>query len=169
MNLFLNTAYNFIEIYVFKVGYEKLYKIESINDHTEKLYDLLAEILKKELIKLTDIKEIYVVNGPGSFTGVRIGVLFAKTLAYENNILLTPVNYLTILYETNKKRVAIDGRSNSFFIYDGEKTAIMKEEELKGNYLIDPKINYKYLVSNLENYSPQEPQKVKIEYLKSPV
>ena len=41
-----------------------------------------------------DIDKIFVVNGPGSFTGTRIGVTVGKTLAFSNNINVIPVSSL---------------------------------------------------------------------------
>lgn len=50
---------------------------------------LIAQILKKNNKKITDIKEIKVDRGPGSFTGTRVGVSVASALAFALDI---PVN-----------------------------------------------------------------------------
>ncbi len=42
----------------------------------------LLEISKKEKINVEDIEGIYVFIGPGSFTGLRIGISFANALSY---------------------------------------------------------------------------------------
>ncbi len=54
------------------------------NDEAEKLMPAIAELLKKSGQKFSDIKQIYVIKGPGSFTGLRVGVTVANTLAYLN-------------------------------------------------------------------------------------
>lgn len=66
----------------------------SNRSHSEVVVPLLDEILKEAKLELKDIKEIIVVNGPGSFTGVRIGVTIAKTIAYS---LSTPIKTITSL------------------------------------------------------------------------
>lgn len=47
-----------------------------------------------DLCKDKDYNQIIVVNGPGSFTGVRLGVTVAKTLAFTQNI---PIKSITSL------------------------------------------------------------------------
>lgn len=67
---------------------------ESLRNHSDFTMPLIKEILDENEIKVNDLGQIYVVNGPGSFTGVRIGVTIAKTLAYCLNI---PIKTITSL------------------------------------------------------------------------
>ena len=69
-------------------------ELESINDHASHLVPFIDEILKENNMTTKDIDKIFVVNGPGSFTGTRIGVTVGKTLAYSNNINVIPVSSL---------------------------------------------------------------------------
>ncbi len=57
-------------------------KIESLREHSIYAVEKLKEILERNSLYVKDISKIYVVNGPGSFTGIRIGVTIAKTIAY---------------------------------------------------------------------------------------
>jgi tRNA threonylcarbamoyladenosine biosynthesis protein TsaB len=50
---------------------------------------MLEEILKKQSLRLEDISSIEVNPGPGSFTGIRVGLSIANTLGFLLNI---PVN-----------------------------------------------------------------------------
>jgi tRNA threonylcarbamoyladenosine biosynthesis protein TsaB len=53
----------------------------------------IDELLNKEKIKLTELNIILVNPGPGSFTGCRIGVVTANTLAWSLDIpVITSVN-----------------------------------------------------------------------------
>lgn len=54
--------------------------------HSEKLMPLVDELLKKNNVTLSDIKLIACDNGPGSFTGIRIGVSSVKAMAEAKNI-----------------------------------------------------------------------------------
>ena len=49
----------------------------------ETIHDKLSEILNKSSISLKDIEGIVVYKGPGSFTGLRIGLSVANVLAYS--------------------------------------------------------------------------------------
>lgn len=50
--------------------------------HSEKLHLFIKEVLDKAAIKAQDLKAIAIGAGPGSYTGLRIGVATAKSLAY---------------------------------------------------------------------------------------
>ena len=49
--------------------------------HAARLISHLDRLLSSESIRPRDIKEVYVSAGPGSFTGLRIGITVARTLA----------------------------------------------------------------------------------------
>ena len=74
-------------------------KIELINikNQSEYLVPNIKKILDNSNITTKDLDEIIVVNGPGSFTGVRIGVTVAKTIAYLNKINIKVISSLQVL------------------------------------------------------------------------
>jgi tRNA threonylcarbamoyl adenosine modification protein YeaZ len=51
--------------------------------HATTIFQVLDELLKEQNLKPADIGRVAVSIGPGSFTGLRIGVVAAKTLAYS--------------------------------------------------------------------------------------
>jgi tRNA threonylcarbamoyladenosine biosynthesis protein TsaB len=55
---------------------------EATGTHSIYTTKYLDDMLKEAKLKPKDINKIMVVNGPGSFTGVRIGVTIAKTYSY---------------------------------------------------------------------------------------
>lgn len=55
----------------------------------QRVLELLDNLLKEHTLTLTDIAALEVVEGPGSFTGLRVGVSVANTLAKALNI---PIN-----------------------------------------------------------------------------
>ena len=95
ISLFLDTSSKKLVVILVKDN-EILSKkeLESINDHASHLVPFIDEILKENNMTTKDINKIFVVNGPGSFTGTRIGVTVGKTLAYSNNINVVPVSSL---------------------------------------------------------------------------
>ena len=65
--------------------------------HAEKLHVFIEEILKETGITVRDLKAIAVSKGPGSYTGLRIGVSTAKGLCYALGIPLISVDTLQVL------------------------------------------------------------------------
>ncbi|MDY8136685.1 tRNA (adenosine(37)-N6)-threonylcarbamoyltransferase complex dimerization subunit type 1 TsaB [Aquimarina sp. 2201CG5-10] len=59
--------------------------------HAERLHGFIDQAVKKANIKLTDLTAVAVSKGPGSYTGLRIGVSAAKGLCYALDIPLISV------------------------------------------------------------------------------
>ncbi len=170
MNIFINTAYSNIEIFVFKDNYNKLYTKYSQNNHTIVLYELFDEMLQKEKINIQNINAIYIVSGPGSYTGTRVGVIFAKTLAMELGILIYPVGLLHITFLTTKQKTGLDARGNKYFCYDGKDYFILsKEEALNNEYSLDQSINYENIVEKLQNFKSKNVKEITINYIKDAI
>jgi tRNA threonylcarbamoyladenosine biosynthesis protein TsaB len=74
--------------------------------HAEKLHVFIEEIIKETGIGVNDLNGIAVSKGPGSYTGLRIGVSTAKGLCYALGIPLISVDTLQVLA---KKVVVEDG------------------------------------------------------------
>ena len=94
-SLFLDTHdKNIIEV-LYKDGtvLDKEIRMSERN-HSDYTIPMIDTLLKRNNIKVHDLKEILVINGPGSFTGVRLGITIAKTLAYTLKI---PIKTMTSL------------------------------------------------------------------------
>ena len=65
--------------------------------HAERLHVFIEEILKEAEITVQNLKAIAVSKGPGSYTGLRIGVSAAKGLCYALEIPLISVDTLQVL------------------------------------------------------------------------
>lgn len=65
--------------------------------HAERLHVFIEEIIKEAGIQLKDLAAVAVSQGPGSYTGLRIGVSAAKGLCYALNIPLIAVDTLQTL------------------------------------------------------------------------
>ena len=68
---------------------EKRWEFISENQKPQDLVGLIEKTLKKEKVNFKEIKEIEVNLGPGSFTGLKIGVAVANALGFTLDI---PVN-----------------------------------------------------------------------------
>lgn len=65
--------------------------------HAERLHHYIEQVLVEAKIKMSDLKAIAVSKGPGSYTGLRIGVSAAKGLCYALDIPLISIPTLQIL------------------------------------------------------------------------
>ena len=65
--------------------------------HAERLHVFIEEVIQEAGITFQDLKAIAVSQGPGSYTGLRIGVSAAKGLCYALNIPLIAVDTLQVL------------------------------------------------------------------------
>jgi tRNA threonylcarbamoyladenosine biosynthesis protein TsaB len=65
--------------------------------HAEKLHVFIEEVIAKAGISVQELNAIAVSQGPGSYTGLRIGVSAAKGLCYALNIPLIGVDTLQTL------------------------------------------------------------------------
>lgn len=72
--------------------------------HAEKLHVFIEELLVENNLTFTDLNAVAVSQGPGSYTGLRIGVSSAKGFCYALNIPLIALDTLEIL----SRRIAID-------------------------------------------------------------
>ena len=65
--------------------------------HAEKLHVFIEELLIETNLKYTDLNAIAVSQGPGSYTGLRIGISAAKGLCYALDIPLIALDTLAVL------------------------------------------------------------------------
>lgn len=66
-------------------------------DHSSRLMPAIVNLMKEVEMKPNELHEIIVAYGPGSYTGTRIGVTTAKTLAWALNIPIYTVSSLEVV------------------------------------------------------------------------
>ena len=74
----------------YKYDNKKMYKEDTNNvTHSERLLKLIDDVLSNEKCKISDLDYLMTTNGPGSFTGARIGSVTIKGLAisYDKKII----------------------------------------------------------------------------------
>lgn len=86
MKLYIDTS----SAEIITVGLDdKRFETKARQDKSQKLLPFIDELLKKKGKNVHDISEIEINTGPGSFTGLRVGVSVANTLGW---VLGIPVN-----------------------------------------------------------------------------
>ncbi len=97
-SLFVDTHFLNLVVVLYKDGIivDKI-ELTNIRNQSEYLVPNIKKILDNHQITTHDLNEIIVVNGPGSFTGVRIGVTVCKGIAYLNQIKIKTISSLQVL------------------------------------------------------------------------
>lgn len=154
MALILNidTAVEMASICLAKNGEvaEELLNTDTRN-HGAWLHSAIHQLLYSQNTELKKLDAIAVTIGPGSYTGLRIGLSTAKGLCYSLNIPLIAVNTLAMMVNAIKKEDAdlfcpmIDARRNEVFtgLYDKELAEIV----IPHHTIIDEKSFKDFLVS----------------------
>lgn len=82
----------------------KTVALKELNDggysHAEKLHEFIKTVLVDTNISISDLDAIAVSKGPGSYTGLRIGVSAAKGLCFALNVPLISVNTMQSLAQS---------------------------------------------------------------------
>ena len=151
---------------------------------------ILPEIekqLKDNNLEASSIDAIFVSNGPGSFTGIRVGLTISKVYAWSLNIKVIPISSLEVLASTNsnKNNLAImDARRGYVFLgaYDQNLNNLIEDsyvlynmdeykdyniisyDEFEGS--IEPNIDILKVIKKHENDNGINPHALNPNYLK---
>jgi tRNA threonylcarbamoyladenosine biosynthesis protein TsaB len=134
-------------------------KVYQNYQHAEILHVFIQHALKKCNLTINQIKAICVGSGPGSFTGLRIGITTAKSLCYLLNIPLLSINSLYIMtesialsdkYDTIIPMISINKKKKYFFLVSNKSRKILTPihvyETTSENFIWFNKINNLILI-----------------------
>lgn len=125
--------------------------IHDAKTHSENLMPLIDKLLKTTNYSLKDINFLACDVGPGSFTGIRIGIATIKAISEVHNIPIVPISSLQALsYNVNISDglicSMIDARNENIYYCTFDKNHL-PIQDLKAEH-IDEALNY---LSNLDN------------------
>ncbi len=130
------TEHIFLSLLIDGIEKQNIYQI-GINNHSVTIIPLLKEILDKEKLTLQNLDEVIVGIGPGSYTGVRIGVTVAKMIGYLNSVKVSSVSSLALIASASTSDCVVPyvdaRRGNAFIATFSQKAGILiceKEETL---------------------------------------
>lgn len=111
---------------------------EKQNDHAAWLHVAIREILEESGILLDELNAVGVTAGPGSYTGLRVGLSAAKGICYAKNLPLIAVSSLQLLAAGVKEQTEdviislIDARRDEVYAgyYDANLNALRAEQAL---------------------------------------
>lgn len=148
ISMFIDTSLSDVSIALIKDG-KLLSKINNNipGEHSIYVTKYVDDILKENDLSPESVDEIIVVNGPGSFTGIRIGVTIAKIFAYLKEIRIVSITSLlarAIGNSGDNILSTIDAKHNNYYIglYDKNYNKIIEKfsnieeiEKIKKEYL----------------------------------
>ena len=120
ITLFIDTCHHNLIVGVYKDAEELILMHEDNDNHlSERLLPLIEKAMNSINLDINNVDNIIVANGPGSFTGVRIGVTVAKTLAYSLGCPIHTVSELLVMssgnYTTKYVVPLIDARRDAVY------------------------------------------------------
>ncbi|MBL0643664.1 tRNA (adenosine(37)-N6)-threonylcarbamoyltransferase complex dimerization subunit type 1 TsaB [Aeromonas veronii] len=114
---------------------------EAPRDHTRKILPMVQAVLEDAGISLSDLDAIAFGRGPGSFTGVRIGISVAQGLAFGAGVPLIGISTLAAMAQgayrldgAEQVLTAIDARMNE--VYFGRYELIDGRMQLVGDEVV---------------------------------
>lgn len=156
ISLFIDTSHHNLIVAIYEELDELVYICEkNDNNLSIRLLPLINQAFESIDKKASDIDKIFCVVGPGSFTGIRIGVATVKIMAWALNKKVIPISELELLStsKTDKKYVIpmIDARRDHVYagMYDTKLKSIRKDKYvLKQEFLDD--VLKKYAKEDIE-------------------
>ena len=124
ITLFIDTSTTTLTVALIKDDNVLEESTVSSSEHSKHTMPEIEKLFKNNNIEPRSVNKIMVTNGPGSFTGIRIGVTIAKTYAWACNINILPISTLKAyaLSKTNFDYYVpmIDARRNCVYagVYD---------------------------------------------------
>ncbi len=123
-SLYINTSGAYCELALLHQHQVVAHKLhETAMEHSTVLHSMITNLLTENKVTLKNISAIGVLNGPGSYTGLRIGLAAAKSFCYALNIPLFLFNKLELYCDyyqkifPEKKLIACieNARADEFF------------------------------------------------------
>ena len=94
--------------------------VNDARNHSEKIMPVIEQALQETSLNLSNIDLIVCDKGPGSFTGIRVGLTVAKTMAWSLKVPIVPISSLEVIASgtpATNNIALIDARRG--FVYAG--------------------------------------------------
>ena len=150
--------------------------IDAKSKHSENVLKTIDEMCEEGNVLFRDIDKVAIVVGPGSFTGIRIGVAIIKALGSVNtNLKVYPITSLELMayiyLQNHKEKITcvLNALSNLYFVasFDENGKKIKKENmvekldhddklvALKGDLVLDDADSVEMDTSSLINFAKE--------------
>ena len=148
---------------------------ESEYSHSIYTMPMIEESFKENNLNVKDLDEIIVVNGPGSFTGIRIGLSIAKTIAYALNLKIHTISSLKaylISSDINEEKMAVIEDNKGYYVcaFDKNNNTIVEETYLEENPYqykeVDYRLDINKIIEYCNKFESENPHHIKANYIK---
>ena len=188
MKLFIDTTQNYCNLALVNDKNQIVDSYQELTDNnmTDIVVEKIQTLLAKNKVNKSKVKAIYLLTGPGSFTGCRVGFIIAMTWASVYKVKLYIMN--SLLFQTKKGTgiSIIDAKSNKKFIAIYEKYNEEFSPSIVPNFDVENIIKkynnlnkyegymnvdfFEKLIEHLEHFKLVEnPDTVEPLYLKEPI
>lgn len=175
MILFIDTHDSLITI-ALKNKEEVFIKTKESNyGHSIYVMPMIKSIFDDNKLDVKNVKKLIVVNGPGSFTGIRIGLSIAKTMAYVLNAKINTISSLMAYLVSSKledNKMAVIEDNNGYYVsaIDKDNKTLIEEsyvEELDKKYtMVDNVIDVNRVISYVEPFESENTHFINANYIK---
>lgn len=117
ISLVMDTSNSYLAVGLFKDNMcLEAFQEKGSRRQSEKAIPTLKEVLDRHHIALKDVNEMIITSGPGSYTGVRVAMTIAKTLAAVSDVKIKSVSSLAAYAGMNQALSVIDARGHKVFV-----------------------------------------------------
>ena len=117
ISLVMDTSNSYLAVGLFKDNMcLEAFQEKGSRRQSEKAIPTLKEVLDRHHIALKDVNEMIITSGPGSYTGVRVAMTIAKTLAAVSDVRIKSVSSLAAYAGMNQALSVIDSRGHKVFV-----------------------------------------------------
>ena len=138
MKILIDTSNQYLILSLIDQDYKVLdfLKMKCERNLTEVTNSEIQKILDKNKISFKDISSFYVVNGPGSFTGVKTSVLIANTVKNINpELKIFSLSSLEFLKKNRNDKTAIDAKGGKYYYRTPYRIKLINENKIKENWI----------------------------------
>ncbi|PKK84160.1 MAG: tRNA (adenosine(37)-N6)-threonylcarbamoyltransferase complex dimerization subunit type 1 TsaB [candidate division Zixibacteria bacterium HGW-Zixibacteria-1] len=130
--------------------------------HAEFIFKLIEDVMNRAQLDKDDIDVIMIATGPGSFTGLRVGMASAKALAVSLEIPIVGLSIYSaisgrLFREYGRTAVLVPSRRNEYYIgliespdFNDTLISVITAEELKNRSNLPPLLGIDLDMSRLE-------------------
>lgn len=142
-NLFIGLTIN---------GVRRYKVIKNLKFHNKILFEETENLLTENSLTIDDISCIAAVTGPGSYTGIRLGVTAANAIAFAKNIKRIDIDALSCVTPLKQCHyfTAIFARVDNYYYAEFANETIVNEGDIDKNELL---LKEKYYIRNDDDYS----------------
>ena len=143
---------------------------ESEYSHAKFLCPMIDSIMKDNNVLFSDIKEIVVVNGPGSFTGLRIGLSVAKVMSFCLKVPIKTVSSLMACLVSDPlddKKIAVIEDNKGFYVcVSNEEQYVEDLKDFSEFRIVPDKLDVVKVLEYSKSLEPVDAHLVRANYVK---